>query len=139
MNGKLLKLRMARRKCIGSSFSERKNQRTVNVCQRLHRFKLKIDLPRKAYCSLCTHTDYRLIYHERHSVVCVPILPITVQIQSVVVHLVRMGFQGCIVYCLLPPTMVYFAVLQPGLFSVHCLIHCTATRTTFIELPHALC
>ena len=38
------------------------------------------------------------------------------------------------VYCVLPPALVYFAVLQPGLFSVYCLIHCTSTRTTFSEL-----
>ena len=55
------------------------------------------------------------------------------------VHLARRGFQHCAVYCLLPPALVYFAVLQPGLFSVYCHMHFTATRTTFSELPQALC
>ena len=55
------------------------------------------------------------------------------------VHLARRGFQDCVVYCLLPPTLVYFVVLQPRLFSVYCLIHCTTTRTPFSELPQALC
>ena len=49
------------------------------------------------------------------------------------------GASSSVVYCLLPPTLVYFAVLQPGLFSVYCVIHCTTTRTTFSELPQALC
>ena len=48
------------------------------------------------------------------------------------VYLARRGSQNCVVYCLLPPTLVYFAVLQPGLFSVYCLIHRVTTRTTFI-------
>ena len=50
------------------------------------------------------------------------------------VHLARKGFQDCVMYCLQHPTLVYFAVLQPGLFSVYCLIHCTTTRTTFSTL-----
>ena len=38
----------------------------------------------------------------------------------------------------MPPTLVYLAELQPGLFSVYRLIHCTATRTLFSELPQTL-
>ena len=75
-------------------------------------------------------------------VVCVPIWPVTVPIGSVTVpkwlgpvHLARRGFQHCIEYCLLPPMLVYFAVLQPGLFLASCLIHSKTTRTTFSELP----
>ena len=63
----------------------------------------------------------------------------TVLIRSVTVHLARRAVQDCVVYCLLPSTLVYCAVLQPGLFSVYCLIYCTTTRTTFSELPQALC
>ena len=51
----------------------------------------------------------------------------------------KKGLPGlCIVYCLQPPTLVYFAVLQLGLFSVYCPIHYTTTSTTFSELPQAL-
>ena len=63
---------------------------------------------------------------------------VNVPIRSVTVHLAR-SFQHSVVYCLLPPTLVYLAVLQPGLFSVYCLIHCTTTKTTFSELPRAHC
>ena len=41
---------MAGRKCISSSFLGRKNQRTLNACQRLH----SGGFPLKAYCSLST-------------------------------------------------------------------------------------
>ena len=115
---------MARRKCICSGFLGRKTRRTLIVCRRLHRLW------------------YRSIYRERRTVVCVPIRPVAVSIRSVTVPIqsvsVRLVHQHCVVYCLLPPTLVYFAVLQPGLFSVYCLIHCTTTRTTFSELPQAL-
>ena len=89
---------MARRKCIGSGSLERKNQRILNACHRLHKLWIW----------------YRLIYRERHTVVCVPIWPVTVPIQSdmvpiqlVMVNLERQGFQHCVVYHLLPPTLVY--------------------------------
>ena len=62
-----------------------------------------------------------------------------VPMQSVTVLLARKGFQHYVVYCLLPPTWVYFAVLQPRLFSVYCPIHCTTTKTPLSELPQALC
>ena len=83
------------------------------------------------------YTDWlrSLIFQERCTVVCVSIWPIPV-------HLARRGFQNCVVYCLLPATLVYSAVLQPGLLSVYCLIHYTTTslpRTTFSELLQALC
>ena len=81
-----------------------------------------------ALCILAT-TLRRLIYHERCTVISVPT-------QSVMVHLARRGFEESVVYCLLPPTLVYFAVMQTGLFSVYFLIHCI---TTFSELPQALC
>ena len=55
-------------------------------------------------------SDNRSIYRERSTVVCVPI-------RSVTVHPARKGFQECVVFCQLRPTLVYFAVLQPGLFS----------------------
>ena len=55
-------------------------------------------------------------------------------IQSVTVDLVRRDF-----YCLLPPALVYFATLQPVLFAVYCLIHCTTTTTPFSKQPQALC
>ena len=55
---------------------------------------------------------------------------VMVLIRPVTVHLARRGFQHCVVYCLLPPVVVYFAVLQPGLFRVYSLIHLTTTRTT---------
>ena len=71
--------------------------------------------------------------------VVVPIRPVVVPIRSVTVRMARRGFQHCVVHCLLPPTLVYFAVMQPGLFSVDCLIHCTTTKTPFSELPQAFC
>ena len=55
--------------------------------------------------------------------VMVQIQPVMIQMRSDTVHLARRGFQDCAVYCLLPPSLVYFAVLQPGLFSIFCLIH----------------
>ena len=60
----------------------------------------------------------------------VPTRSVMVPIRSVAVHLAKKCFQDCVVYCLLPPTLVYFAVLKPRLLSVYCLIHCTTTRTT---------
>ena len=51
---------------------------------------------------------------------------------SVAVHLARRGFQDCVVYCLLPPMLMYFAELQPELFSVYCLIHWTTSGTLLI-------
>ena len=128
IRGKLFELRIAQRKCIGSGVFGRKNRRTIiNVCRRLHGL-------------------IRSIYRERLTEVCVPIRPVTalirsaaIPMRSVTVHMARRGFQDCVVYCLLPPTLVYFAVLQPGLFSVCCLIDCTTTKTTLSELPHALC
>ena len=69
----------------------------------------------------------------------VPMQSVMVLIWLVMVHLARRGFQDCVVYCLLPPTLVCFAVLQPGLFLSYCLIHCTTTRTTFSQLHKALC
>ena len=120
---------------FGSGSLGRKTRRTLNVCRRLHRLW------------------QRSIYRVRRTVVCVPIRPVTVPIrpvmvpersgtvpiQSVRVHLAKRGFQDCVVYCLLPPALVNFVVLQPGLFSVYCLIHCTTTKTLFSELPLALC
>ena len=101
---------------------KKQNRRTLNVCQWLHRLW------------------QRLIYCERRTIVCVPIRPVMVPIWSVVmVHLARRGFQDCTVYWLLPPTLVYFAVQQPWLFSIYCLTHCTTTRTPFSELSQALC
>ena len=90
---------------------------------------------------------------ESRTVVCVPIRPamvpirpvtvqirsVTVPIRSVTVHLARRSFQDCVVFCLLPLTLVYFAMLKPGLFSVYILIYCTTTKTRFSELPQALC
>ena len=124
--GKLLELRMARKnKNVSVPVSCEGKTEEYSMC-----FGDCIDsdrdrLPRKTYCSLCTDTaSYGFN---------------TVPIESVTVHLARRGFQDRVVYCLLPPTLVYFAVLQPGLFSVYCLIHCITTRTTFNELPQALC
>ena len=74
-----------------------------------------------------------------NAVSCSTIQKVMVPMRSVTVHLARRGFQHCVVYCLLPPTLVYFTVLRPGLFKVHCLVHCTTTRTPFKELPRALC
>ena len=71
--------------------------------------------------------------------VTIPIRPVTIPMRSVTIDLARRGFQDYEVYCLLPPTLAYFAVLQPGLSSLYCLIHCTTTRTTFSELPQGLC
>ena len=89
---------------------------------------------------------WRSVYCKRLPVVCVPVQPVTiptrsvtVPIQSVTVNLARRDLQHCTRYCLLPPALVYFAVIQPGLFSVYCLIRCTTTKTLFSELPQVLC
>ena len=129
---KLPELRMARRKCIGSGYLGKKSGRTLNVCWRLHRL---IDLQPKVYCSLCTDMASSVLICP----VMVPIRSVTVLIWSVMVHLTRRCFQHCLAYCLLPPMLVYFALMQPGLFSVYYLILCTTTKTSFSELPQALC
>ena len=71
--------------------SGKKNHRTLNACWRLHwedQFTVK-----------------------GRTVISVPI-------RSVTVFLARRAFQNCAVYYLLPPILVYSAVLQPGLMSV---------------------
>ena len=97
-----------------------KNRRTLIVCRRLHRL-IEIDHPRKAYCSQCT-SDTASYGTD------------TMSFGSSG----KKGLPGLCIVLPLPPTLVYFAVLQPGLFSVYCLIHCTTTRTTFSELHQAL-
>ena len=64
----------------------------------------------------CIDSDILRFYTKG---VTVPIRAVTVPIRPVTVNLARKGFMDCVVYCLLPPTFVYFAVLQPALFSVY--------------------
>ena len=67
----------------------------------------------------CVDSD-RDKYHKRRTVVCVPIWPVMVPIKSVMAHLARRGFQHCVVYCVLPPMLVYFAVMRPDLHFLQC-------------------
>ena len=103
-----------------------------------------------AYCSLCTDTanygtdtvSYGTDMVSSYSTDMASYGTDTVSYGTdgpVTVHLARRGFQDSEVFCILPPTLVYFAVLQPGLFSVYCLTHCTTTKTPFSELPQTLC
>ena len=50
-------------------------------------------------------------------VVCVQMQPVSVPERSVRVYMLREGFQHCLVYCLLPPRLVYLAVLQLSVLS----------------------
>ena len=75
---------------------------------------MEIDLLQKAYCSVPIQP------------VTVLIRSVTVPIPSVAVHLAKRGFQHCVVYCLLPLTLVYFAV------------KCYATRAVLSVLSHTL-
>ena len=79
-----------------SQFLGKENRRTLYVCQQLRRLRLSC--------------------RERYTVICVPIHPATVPIQSVMVRLARRGFQHCVVYCLLLPVLAYFAGM--GIFRL---------------------
>ena len=112
---------------FGRGRKKTKNSQCVSaIAQTL----VEIDLPGKAYCSLRTYTAS----YDTNK-------PVRALIRSVTVHLANKGLPNCTVYCLLHPRLVYFAVLQPGLFSVYCLIHCKTARrrTPFSELSQALC
>ena len=111
----------------------KKKKKTLNVWRRLHRLWQRSIFHERRIPIRSVTVPIRSVTVPIRSVT-VSIRLVTVQIQSITVHLARRRFQDCVVYCLLPPTLVYFAVLQPGLFSVYCLIHCTTTRTTFSAL-----
>ena len=73
---------------------------------------------------VCIDLDSEIDLRERRTVVCVPIRPVTalirsvtVPIQSVTVCLARRGFQHSVLYCLLSPTVVHFAVLSYTLYN----------------------
>ena len=122
---------MAWRKYIGSCFLGKKPQRTLNACWRLHRLW------------------QRLMYCERRTVVCTDTASCctdtasygtdTVSYRQLLYSSGKMGLPA--LCSTLPPAsnVGELCCMQPGLFSVYCLIHCTTTKTALCELPQALC
>ena len=83
----------------------------------------EIDVPRKAYCSMYTNMASYSTDTASYSTNMVSL-----------VHLARRGVQHCVVHWLLVlPPMLYFAVMQPGLFSVYCLLHLTTTKAPSVN------
>ena len=124
------------KKCIGSAFSGRKDQRTLNVCCRLHRL-IETNLLRKAYCSLCAD----MASYDTDIASCgTDMVSYGTDMVSCGTDMVSYGSSGkkglpglCSV---LPPasSVGVLCCTAARMFSVCCLIHCTATRTTFSAL-----
>ena len=82
-------------------------------------------LPWKAYCCLCMDRYWYSQLRYWYSTLTVLIQSVTVLTQSVTFIWQKKGLPA--LCSVLPPAsnVVYFAVLQPGLFSMYCLMHCT--------------
>ena len=131
---KVFELRMARRKCIDSGFFGRQNRRTLNVCGRLYRL-IEIDLPRKAYCSVCTVTASYGTYMVSYGTDTVIYSTSTVSYGS-------SGKKGLPGLCAVLPSASNVGVLccnatRTVLSILPHTLYCI--RTTFSELPQALC
>ena len=133
---------MAQRKFVslffwgGGGGGGKKTQRTLNVSAIAETLK-EVDLPWKLYSSLCINMVSYSTDTASYGNDAVSYCTNTVSCSS-------SGKKRLPALCSVwPPasSLVYFAVMQPGLFSGYCLIHCTTTRskTPFSELRHALC